>query len=508
MKMESSPVNQKKRCPRILAWAGIGLALVLMLQGVRVHAFSLIGPFADWMNPTNGYRLPGDIGGPVDLGQEFRWSVPVLTYAFEGGYSDESFVNYFGLAGMQAVDQAIAILNSLPPASQINLDDFPTSAVQVNYRAQDQRLLDLKSQTLALLLEQLGLASPTRNLACLRSFSIRDGTVSGLVIGRNFDPATLLISSNVNGTLYGYNLGLTSTGAEALEYPVDPLAPPSIAVADGNLQPGAYYTGLTRDDVGGLRYLLLSNNFNLEPLLPDVHGIGTNADTFATTVVRGGVEKISFVRPDYYQGVGPHQFFTPFTNQFTDTYVTNGRVMSQQLERVSLQPDIIFASAALDDGSAAIVRVARTGTTNWVSSGLEASGPGIIRPQIRIVFNRRIGPLLRTSDSRPEGAAVVSDYLWGSFDGSTNAPMIFPGGIPVDNTNKTVVRLWLIGPGLEFLAPNSWELPVPLGGTVTPETSTNLIDWVRLPAMTNRGVAIDWDHWVSRPMRFFRILAE
>ena len=463
------------------------------------------------MDQTNGFRLPGDVGGPMNLGEEYRWNVPALTYAIEGGASDESFLDYFGSNGVWAVDQAISILNNLPPASQINLDDYPETVVNMNYTAQSQGLMDLKSQTLALLLEQLGLASPTRNLACLHSFSIVDGTVLGQVISRNFDPATWLVSSNVNGTLYGYTLTVTATaqgpGADAIEYPVDPGAPAFTAVADGNPSPGAYYTGLSRDDVGGLRYLYRSNNFNLEPLLSDVHGCGTNASLFVTTALRGGVEKITFSHPAYNQGgFGPPGFFTPFTNQFTDTYATNGTLASQQLERVETQPDIIFASADLNDGGAVIARVERTATTNWLTSNPLSPGPGIIRPQIRIVFNRAVGPLLQTSDAWPEGAASVSESLWGSFDGSTNAPVIYPAGLPINNTNKTVVQLWLHGPNTDLLQPFTWELPVPIGGRVTPQTSTNLTDWVALPAMTNHGLTIAWNHWVSRPARFFRIL--
>jgi hypothetical protein len=38
-------------------------------------AFSLLGPYAKWMDTTNGYRQPGDIGGPMNIGQGYRWNV-------------------------------------------------------------------------------------------------------------------------------------------------------------------------------------------------------------------------------------------------------------------------------------------------------------------------------------------------------------------------------------------------------------------------------------------------
>jgi len=52
---------------------GFYLSLLLLLQPTT-RAFSLLGPFAPWMTPEVGY-IPGeswDIGGPRNLGDEFR----------------------------------------------------------------------------------------------------------------------------------------------------------------------------------------------------------------------------------------------------------------------------------------------------------------------------------------------------------------------------------------------------------------------------------------------------
>ena len=72
------------------------------------------------MDSRLGYAQPGDIGGPMNLGQEYRWNVPVLTYAF-----DQSFLDYFGSGGVAAVESAIGILNSLPPVSKANPTNYP-----------------------------------------------------------------------------------------------------------------------------------------------------------------------------------------------------------------------------------------------------------------------------------------------------------------------------------------------------------------------------------------------
>ena len=104
-----------------------------------------------------------DIGGPMDIGSEYRWNVPVVTYGF-----DKSFLDYFGTNGVAAVESAIQVLNDLPPASDIVLTNYPFESQQINYQAQSLSLYDLKSERFCLLLEQMGLATPTRYVFALR----------------------------------------------------------------------------------------------------------------------------------------------------------------------------------------------------------------------------------------------------------------------------------------------------------------------------------------------------
>ena len=100
--------------PLLLSLFGLGLIVaglfVTAWSVPEARAFSLLGPYEAWMVPQTGFAQPGDIGGPMNLGQEYRWNVPVLAYAF-----DQSFLDYFGSNGVAAVESAIGILNSLPP---------------------------------------------------------------------------------------------------------------------------------------------------------------------------------------------------------------------------------------------------------------------------------------------------------------------------------------------------------------------------------------------------------
>src|SRR5687767_9290688 len=138
---------QTKAPPLLVAFC---LTVLLHLIQPVTHAFSLLGPFAPWMTPEVGY-IPDesyDIGGPRNLGDEFRWNVPVLTYGF-----DQNFKDFSGQPGIDAVEQAVAILNALPPASQIDLSKVPIHTLRIHQTMQSMDLRDLKSTALVYLVE-------------------------------------------------------------------------------------------------------------------------------------------------------------------------------------------------------------------------------------------------------------------------------------------------------------------------------------------------------------------
>ena len=96
------------------------LVLALLAAGVAdAPGFSLMGPPKPWQLPGFGgrpqglgYSLLGDIGAPMSPLEGYRWNVPVITYGFDG-----TFLRYFGTNGVNAIEEAVGILNSLPAAS-------------------------------------------------------------------------------------------------------------------------------------------------------------------------------------------------------------------------------------------------------------------------------------------------------------------------------------------------------------------------------------------------------
>src|SRR5687768_5650833 len=110
------------------------LSVLCILTMPSARGFSLLGPFEAWMTPPIGYDPFSDgqmLGGPMNIGEEYRWNLPTITYAF-----DESFLNYFGSNGVRAIDQAMGILNAVPPVSTLssNLVEYPLDSQRVNLR--------------------------------------------------------------------------------------------------------------------------------------------------------------------------------------------------------------------------------------------------------------------------------------------------------------------------------------------------------------------------------------
>ncbi len=484
------------------------LGACLAIAAPRARAFSLLGPYASWMDEAKSFRQPDrDIGGPLNLDEGYRWNVPVVTYGF-----DASFLEYFGSNGVAEVERAIDVFNRLPPASQLDPTDYPTQVIRVNSQAASQGLIDLKSVTMFLLIEHLGLAEPERFTFCLRnSVQTADG-FQGLVIQRNFDPITLQPSSNLNDTAFVYSVWHSedSSRADAIESLADPSQPATSAVADGISAPGQFFIGLSRDDVGGLRYLLSTNTVKYESLLPGVRGEGTNASSWIDGAARPGVDKITFVRQPFDALLAR---FLPMTNQFTDNYITNGAVQQQHVERVVSQPDFLFTAADLQTGLPTVVRFARSGTSNWVNNALlngrpTAAGPGTIQPPVTITFNK-LGTVWATigpgTDDQPEDQTV----RWGTFDGTSNSPIAYPD--PPEGTVRSTARLWLVFGDPSHQSSRSFEWPI--SGTANApfvlQTSTDLITWKPLTTNSNDGsVFTFFQRFPMSQRRFYRIVSD
>ena len=477
----------------------ISIILALICGAIPAFGFALLGPYTPWMTYSNGYRQPGDLGGPMDLGDEYRWNLPVITYGF-----DREFGNYFGKRGVQEVEKAIAILTNLPVASRIDINAYVSEGPRVNYEAAEQGLLDLKSFALAEMLWQLGLNRP---VGCM--WGIRDRTNAPypfVLIQRNFDPVSLAPTNRVNRTQYECFIFTTSTAAFAWPSPTygdfafDALAEGPVNAYRGT---GRYYDNLTPDDVGGLRYLYSKNNVNVETLPADITKAGSTNRPSVTTALRPGIENLKFVKMTWNTN---NARFNPTTNFFELLYVTNGLVRTQNLQRVVSTPDILFQCRDLGGTRYGAPNyrfypqwVEVTDTTRWqnladLNASASGAGPGIIPPGATITF----GKVGRYASLFKEYSEMIN---WGAFDGTTNPPVVFQSSdgvetVPLDN--------YVVREGT-----NAFFTCVLLGekdAAYRIETSTDLAHWTSLQTITNSEGHFSVRDAVVSDKRFFRAL--
>lgn len=552
-------LNNCHPAPALRAVSTILLAGLLSALTPAASGFALLGPFKNRANNAPdpwqgkpygglpgglGYELQGDIGGPMFPHEAYRWNIPVIYYGF-----DRTFVDYFGQPGIDAVESAIAILNALPPVSAMSaeLAEFPLDVKSRDAAATSLNLIDLKSYTLSLLLEQLGLANPERFVWGLRArqvISSQNQLLTNYTVVRlNFDPLVYSLSQTINGARYNYQIfdGFGPTGGEwasaAEWFQLDPLYEPYSSVAGGlgsadfqlgdnpdgyfwwsGLSSGEFYTGLTRDDIGGLRFLLRSNNIVFEPLLAGVSGIGTNGSNVTNVALRGGVEKLTFLRLLLDSSTGQ---FLPLTNTFVDKYYIPGGTATQRfqtLQRVIARPDILFTARDLGStiekfGNSRWVYanriVERSGTSDWQNHSalnsvvpLGLGGPGLITPGATITFSTLGKYVLGTDRGTPRSIPYLPQ--WASFGHPGGALVPHLGPAPMEG----IVQLDIGRITIDNIPSIEWTLLGEIGRTYRVEYSTNLINWSAWYWKDNLTGIFTIDHPFEGSRRFFRVVKE
>ena len=160
-----------------------------------------------------------------------------------------------------------------------------------------------------------------------------------------------------------------------------------------------------------------------------------------------GIGRIQFVRANYDSLLS--QFFQPITNIYSMIVVTNNQPSVQFFQRVVTTPDFLFSATDQTAGPDAIPinsvfsRNVNFNTAN-VYPGL--AGPGTIDPSTTVAFNKvgpvyyNVGPAYLTGPNNPANLDQLDFYfVWGSFDGSTNDPVVYPDGTSIANLAAEVL---------------------------------------------------------------------
>jgi hypothetical protein len=172
-----------------------------------------------------------------------------------------------------------------------------------------------------------------------------------------------------------------------------------------------------------------------------------------------GIDKVTFIRRDFDSLTG--RFFQPLTNWYVLNMITNSTVVRQRVHRIVIRPDILVTAQDLAVGPAtfppAVFAVARTNIYNGNNANLGLAGPGTIEsgtvqtgvgplPSSQFIYNN-VGPIFENSGLVDTNAFLeeqnqIPVFLWGSFDGTTNVPTLYPNDVSIfDLENQMLIQI-------------------------------------------------------------------
>jgi hypothetical protein len=341
--------------------------LVVVAAVLLTHTasgFALLGPLDSWQVSTLGYDPQndnGDIGGPKNLTEEWRWNIPDITYGF-----DATFINFFGTNGIHAITNAAFLFNrEMSNMSSITTSMLlakPTETRRIHETARALNIMDLKSTAMGLIAEQIGLAGAERWTWALRGRSAIGGTATNYsVIQRNFDPfPPYRATPYVNGFRYTYqirqypNAFFAADFEDAASILVDQTHPnpgsvSSLVGEDYSTTPslrlhaGEYFAALTRDDIGGLRYIYSRDNVNLEDAIP-----GTTTFFVDASVVNQvqGIDAYTFFTNAMF--TSPSNLLAQFPNLIiTSTNVGTTNILTTNIFLTNVTSSTFFTNRSL-----------------------------------------------------------------------------------------------------------------------------------------------------------------
>jgi hypothetical protein len=208
-----------------------------------------------------------------------------------------------------------------------------------------------------------------------------------------------------------------------------------------------------------------------------------------------GIGRMQFVRVrdanfDYLIG----QFITPITNQYTMLAITNSQIVTRTLQRVVTVPDFLFAASDQVAGPAALPvenTISRNVNFNQANIQTGLAGPGTIDTPSTLTFDK-VGPVYFNTSSTngatsdgivpPDGVfpspSQQFEFVWGSFDASTNLPVIYPNGSSL--TNLQAASLVKVSPPPPALPVGANGSPYS-GVTFTATGTSGLVTWTLAP---------------------------
>jgi hypothetical protein len=374
----------------------------------------------------------------------------------------------------------------------------PRDTKRIHSTAQALGVLDLKSYAMGMLAEQLGLAGAVRWTWALRDRQVIGNFTNYAVIQRNFDPFTLKPTRYVNDHKWTYFIGTFPTGVgnntyeDAAEIAIDqagdnPFISSAVSASVGEdllstgLRQGEYYSALSRDDVGGLRYMYTRFNINSE-FLPvatprDVSPAALRVVDTSTLIFTNGVDAFTFftnalfTNPNALQGQFPNLVILStnvsvtniVTTQFLVTnLVSNGLFTNRSLPTLISNQDLFLFSLRSQTNDAATLRgfypqliITKTNDASFDTLVTESfyltNGPYGVPGEVYIATNRTTNIIPIYSY---EYANVITNYASATTDLDVETVLRDPNSSPGDfilKTNHNIIRVDAVSGGFYIL---------------------------------------------------------
>ena len=220
-----------------------------------------------------------------------------------------------------------------------------------------------------------------------------------------------------------------------------------------------------------------------------------------------GIQKVRWERRDYDSLLG--QFFVPVTNEFSMTEITNFNRVTRYIDRAIEQPDILFTADDIVTGPEEWpilnFTISRQVPNYVTPTNINVLGPGTIQPTAAFTFNK-VGPLFfNIGPAFVDEASATLDYIWGSFDGTTNDPIVYPDGTDLNSleyltvfqvTNPTTLTngVFVLPDGAVGAPYNGAGFQLMASGGLTPYT------WAldsQSSAQLPDGISLSTDGWLT-----------
>jgi hypothetical protein len=329
--------------------------------------------------------------------------------------------NYCGYSVQQTLTDVIATTNIL--ATAVTNNDSSVVLATITYFTNHQLLVvPITCETLVTNYASVGITnfqytfdnvvtnvSATNTLVTILTTNLATGVVS---------TNNVLVTNLLSGSIFIYptnECGLSIIGIQSTNITAS-TNPPVIVFSNG--------VEFSQSEI------IYSTNYTVR-----VNPVDCSAPGFGgtETALREGINQMSFARVDFDSLLG--QFYAPLTNLYTMTAVQGDQPVVQTFRRVVRRPDVLFSAQDLNGGGASGVFAEETITPDGLWDTAHAltglAGPGTITNQYVITFNK-VGPFLVNVGSAFLNQANASpNFIWGSFDASTNAPIAYPSGTSI-----------------------------------------------------------------------------